>query len=184
MPFLRPASLSRTARAALRTPGSGTPRPGCASSGAGLPPASRGGSLACGAAPPKGSSPEPAALGDARWPDPSYSHSYSCFAPGSSLPNAAQRDGSGSGFHRRLQEGSLPAPSGRGKWGQEQRGGTAPNVTGLRGPRGMNGTRSWLRGYPTTASPSRSGKSVRLVRRGLAEPTIPRTQRNQIFAQG
>ena len=37
----------------------------------------------------------------------------------------------------------------------------------------MNGTRSWLRGYPTTASPSRSGKSIRLVRRGLAEPTIP-----------
>lgn len=63
--------------------------------------------------------------------------------------------------------------SGRGKWGQEQRRGTPPNVTGLRGLRGMNGARSGLRGCRTPPSNRGSGKTIRLVMWGPAEPTIP-----------
>lgn len=171
--------------APLFASGSCTPRRGCTSPGAGLLPTSRRGFCACRAAPPKESGSEPAASTTARrTPSPHpYPHPtpQACVQVAKCSPEGLVFT---AGFSGLLPEGWLPAASGRGKWGQEHRGGTPPNVTGLRGPRGMNGTRSWLRGCPRTPSLSRSGKTIRLVRWGLAEPAIPRTQRNQVFAQG
>lgn len=77
------ASFSRPVRAA---PHARLPR-----SAPGLPPASRRGSRACGAAPPKVSGPEPAARTTGYYPPaPSLTPRL---APGSTLPSAAQRDG-------------------------------------------------------------------------------------------
>lgn len=78
----------------------------------------------------------------------------------------------------------MPAPPGRGKWSGELRGGTPPKVTDLRGPRGMNGTRSRLPGCPATPSRSQSGKTIRLVRWGLAEPAIPQNPKESSPCSG
>lgn len=48
----------------------------------------------------------------------------------------------------------------------------------------MNGTRSRLPGCPATPSRSQSGKTIRLVRWGLAEPAIPQNPKESSPCSG
>lgn len=89
----------------------------------------------------------------------------------------------GLGFASDSRAVACLAPPGSGKWDQEQRGGTPPKVTDLRGPRGMNGTGSRLPGCPATPSRAQSGKTIRLVSGDRPSPPFPRTQRHQRLAR-
>ena len=172
------ASFSRPLRAA--------PHARLPHSAPGLPPASRRGSRACGAAPPKVSGPEPAARTTAGRPNPTPQPLASPRAsrPGPRCQVQPRGTGEGLGFTAGFTRVDclLPLEGGSGARSREE--GQPLVRLALRRPRGMNGTRSWLRGCPPTPSPSRSGKAISLVRWGLAEPAIPGTQRNQVFAQG